>query len=135
VPDLDLSYRYRFDVEEAAFQRHEARASYSTEDFSVAGAYAFIAADGVEFEDREQLSGYLSADLSDYWSVNARSSYDLEDSRLLSVGGGFRYLDECFDLQLATTYVPSGETEESEGEVNAMLTLTFRNLGGLDIPY
>ncbi len=135
IGGLDLSYRYRFDVEDAAFQRHEARASYGNEYFYVSGSYAFIAADGVEFEDREQLSGYASANLSDYWSVNAQSSYDLEDNRLLSVGGGFRYLDECFDLSISTTYVPSGETEETEGEVNAMVTLTFRNLGGLDIPY
>ena len=101
----------------------------------VSGSYAFIGADGVEFEDREQLSGYASANLSDYWSVNAQSSYDLEDNRLLSIGGGFRYLDECFDLRISTTYVPSGETEDTEGEVNAMVTVTFRNLGGLDIPY
>jgi LPS-assembly protein len=135
IGGLDLSYRYRFDVADATFQRHEARASYSNEYVSLSGSYAFIAADGVEFEDREQLSGYLGANLSDYWSVSAQSSYDLVDSRLLSVGGGFRYLDECFDLNISTTYVPSGETENSEGEVNAMVTLTFRNLGGLDIPY
>ena len=135
ISGLDLSYRYRFDVADAAFQRHEARASYGNEYFSASGSYAFIAADGVEFEDREQLSGSLSANLSDYWSVSTQSSYDLVDNRLLSVGGGFRYLDECFDLNISTTYVPSGETEDSEGEVNAMVTLTFRNLGGLDIPY
>ena len=135
IGGLDLSYRYRFDVADATFQRHEARASYSNEYISLSGSYAFIAADGVEFEDREQLSGYASANLSDYWSVSAQSSYDLVDNRLLSVGGGFRYLDECFDLNISTTYVPSGETEETEGEVNAMVTLTFRNLGGLDIPY
>jgi LPS-assembly protein len=135
ISGVDLSYRYRFDVADAAFQRHEARASYSNEYFSFSGSYAFIAADGVEFEDREQVSGYLGANLSDYWSVNTQSSYDLEDNRLLSVGGGFRYLDECFDLRIQTSYVPSGETEESEGEFNAMVTVTFRNLGGLDIPY
>ena len=135
IPGVDLSYRYRFDVEDVEFQRHEARAVYGNEYFVFSGAYAFIAADGIEFEDREQLSGYVSANLSDYWSVNTQSAYDLEGNRLLSVGGGFRYLDECFDLQISTTYVPSGETEESEGEVNAMVTLTFRNLGGLDIPY
>ena len=87
---------------DATFQRHEARASYGNEYFVVSGSYAFIDADGVEFEDREQLSGYASANLSDYWSVNAQSSYDLEDNRLLSIGGGFRYLDECFDLSIST---------------------------------
>ena len=135
IPGLDLSYRYRLDVEDVEFQRHEARASYGTEYFVFSGSYAFIAADGVEFDDREQLSGYASANLSDYWSVHTQSSYDLEGNRLLSVGGGFRYLDECFDLRISTSYVPSGETEETEGEVNAMVTVTFRNLGGLDIPY
>ncbi len=135
ISGLDLSYRYRFDVQDATFQRHEARASYGNEYFSVSGSYAFIAADGVEFSDREQLSGSASANLSDYWSVNASSAYDLEESRLLSVGGGFRYLDECFDLNIAATYVPAGETEDTEGDFNATVTLTFRNLGGLDIPY
>jgi LPS-assembly protein len=135
IGGLDLSYRYRFDVADATFQRHEARASYGNEYFSLSGSYAFIAADGVEFADREQLSGYASANLSDYWSVNASSAYDLEESRLLSVGGGFRYLDECFDLNIAATYVPAGETEDTEGDFNATVTLTFRNLGGLDIPY
>ncbi|HJR20381.1 MAG TPA: LPS assembly protein LptD [Dongiaceae bacterium] len=135
IPGLDLSYRYRLDMEDVEFQRHEARASYGTEYFVFSGSYAFIAADGVEFDDREQLSGYASANLSDYWSVHTQSSYDLEGNRLLSVGGGFRYLDECFDLRISTSYVPSGETEETEGEVNAMVTVTFRNLGGLDIPY
>ncbi|HKP25917.1 MAG TPA: LPS assembly protein LptD [Dongiaceae bacterium] len=132
---LDLSYRYRFDVADATFQRHEARVIYSNEYFALSGSYAFIAADGVEFADREQLSGYASANLSDYWSVNTQSAYDLEDNRLLSVGGGFRYLDECFDLNIAANYVPAGETEDTEGDFNATVTLTFRNLGGLDIPY
>jgi LPS-assembly protein len=135
VSGVNLSYRFRFDAEDAAFQRHEARASYSNEYVAFSTSYAFIAADGVEFEDREQVSAFASANLSDYWSVSARSAYDLEDNRLLSIGGGFRYLDECFDLDISTTYVPSGETEDTEGEFNAMVTLTFRNLGGLDIPY
>lgn len=132
---VDLSYRFRFDAEDVDFQRHEARASYFNPYFAVSSSYAFIAGDGIEFDDREQVSGYARANLSDYWSVNARSSYDLAGSRLLSVGGGFRYLDECFDMSFDATYAPGGDTEESEGEVNVLLTIAFRNLGGLDIPY
>jgi LPS-assembly protein len=135
VGGWDLSYRYRFDAEDVAFQRHEARASHSNQYFSVSGSYAFIAGDGVEFDDREQVSGYVGANLSDYWSVNTRSSYDLAENRLLVVGGGFRYLDECFDLRFDITYAPGGDTEESDGELNALVTINFRNLGGLDIPY
>ncbi len=135
IRGLDLSYRFRFDVEDTSFQRHEARASHFNRYFSVSGAYAFIASDGIEFEDREQVSGYVRANLSDYWSVNARSAYDLERERLLSIGGGLRYLDECFDLGFSISYVPGGDAEESEGEVNALFTINFRNLGGLDIPY
>lgn len=135
ISGLNLNYRFRYDVADKVFQRHEARASYGNPYFSVSGSYAFIAADGVEFGDREQLSGYASANLSDYWSINARSSYDVENARLLSFGGGLRYLDECFDLSLDASYVPGGDTEETEGEFNATLTVTFRNLGGLDIPY
>jgi LPS-assembly protein len=81
------------------------------------------------------VSGYAKVNLTDYWSINARSSYDLADNNLLRVGGGFRYLDECFDMGLEAEYVPSGETEETQGEVNVLFTVTFKNLGGLDIPY
>lgn len=135
VGGVDLSYRFRFDVEDATFQRHEARASYVNEYVTFSTSYAFIGADGVEFGDREQVSAYVSGNLSDYWSVNTQSSYDLEASNLLSVGGGFRYLDECFDLNFQATYVPGGDTEESEGDFNFLFQVTFRNLGGLDIPY
>ena len=39
---------------------------------SLPRSYAFIASDGIEFEDREQVSGYAGVNLSDYWSVNAQ---------------------------------------------------------------
>jgi LPS-assembly protein len=135
IEGLDVSYRFRFDMENVNFKRHEVRTSYVTPDYALSGAYAFINSDGVEFDDREQVSAYARANLSDYWSINARSSYDLAQSDLLSVGGGFRYLDECFDMSLDVLYAPEGDTEESEGEFNALFTVTFRNLGGLDVPY
>ena len=132
---IDLSYRFRFDAQDATFKRHEARASYIDPNFVLSTSYAFIAADGIEFEDREQASAYVGVNLSDYWSVNTRSSYDLQGRRLLSVGGGLRYLDECFDMGFDATYVPGGDTEDTQGKFNFLFTVTFRNLGGLDIPY
>src|SRR6185369_13004229 len=127
---IDLSYRFRFDVQDATFKRHEARASYIDPNFVLSTSYAFIAADGIEFEDREQASAYVGVNLSDYWSVNTRSSYDLQGRRLLSVGGGLRYLDECFDMGFDATYVPGGDTEDTQGKINFRFTVTFRNLGG-----
>jgi LPS-assembly protein len=135
ISGIDFSYRSRFDVNETVFERHEVRASHSNPYFAVSGSYAFIAADGIEFDDREQVSAFARAYLSDYWSVHTRSAYDLHGKRLLSIGGGFRYLDECFDLGFDLRYAPGGDTEESNGEVNALFTINFRNLGGLDIPY
>ena len=132
---VDLSYRFRFDVNDVKFQRHEARASYYNDYFSVSGSYAFINADGVEFDDREQASIYVGANLSDYWSVHAQSTYDIAESQWRSIGGGFHYLDECFDLALSATYTPAGDTETSEGDLNVLFTVNFKNLGGLDIPY
>jgi LPS-assembly protein len=132
---VDLNYRFRFDVEDETFQRHEVRASYYNENFAVSGSYAFINSDGIEFVDREQVSGYFSANLSDYWSANLSSTYDLAEGELRAVGAGFRYLDECFDMGFQATYTPAGDTEESEGDFTALFQITFRNLGGLDIPY
>ncbi len=132
---VDLSYRFRFDLEDSAFQRHEARASYSHEYFFLSTSYAFINADGVEFEDREQVSGYLGVNLSDYWSARLQSTYDLATSELRSVGGGVRYFDECFEMDLSATYTPAGDTEETEGDFSFLFVVNFKNLGGIDIPY
>ncbi len=132
---VDLSYRFRFDLEDAAFQRHEARASYRSDSFVLSTSYAFINADGVEFDDREQASIYAGFDLSDYWSVNARSTYDLAANNLRSVGVGVSYLDECFEMALSALYTPAGTTEETEGDFSALLVVNFKNLGGIDIPY
>ena len=135
ISSIDLSYRFRFDFNDTAFQRHEARASYYNEYFSASAAYAFINADGIEFGDREQVSGYFGVNLSDYWSAHVSSAYDFAESNLLSVGGGFRYLDECFDMAFDATYTPGGDTENSEGDFNFLFTVTFKNLGGFDVPY
>ncbi len=131
---INLSYRFRFDVEDTAFQRHEARASYSTEPFVLAASYAFINSEGTEFADREQVSVFAQANLSDYWSISASSSYDLAENDLLSVSGGFHYLDECFDLTFSSTYTPAGDTEETEGDFSFFFGVTFKNLGGVDVP-
>ncbi len=132
---IDLSYRFRFDVDEGSFQRHEARASYGNEYGYVSAAYAFINSDGIEFEDREQVSAAVGANFADYWSVNASSAYDLAETRLLSVGGGLKYLDECFEIDLSATYTPAGDTEETEGDFAFFLSFNFKNLGGIDVPF
>jgi LPS-assembly protein len=132
---VNLSYRFRFDVEETSFQRHEARASYGNEHFVLAASYAFINSEGTEFADREQVSAYAGVNLSDYWSVNASSAYDLEENELLSIGGGLHYLDECFELTLTSTYTPAGDTEETEGDFAFFFSVNFKNLGGVDVPF
>lgn len=133
---INLNYRFRFDVDESAFQRHEARASYTLPGhFVIATSYAFINSEGTEFPDREQASVFGLWQLSDYWSVNASSSYDLEENRLLSIGGGLHYLDECFELTFSSTYTPGGDTEETEGDFEFLFAVNFTNLGGIDVPF
>lgn len=132
---IDLSYRFRLDVEDASFQRHEARASYGNEYGYVATSYAFINSDGVEFEDREQVSGAVGVNFAEYWSAKVNSSYDLARNRLLSVGGGLKYLDECFELDFSATYTPAGDTEETEGDFAFLFVVNFKNLGGIDVPF
>ena len=132
---IDLSYRFRFDVDEGSFQRHEARAAYGNEYGYLSGAYAFINSDGVEFEDREQVSAAAGAYFADYWSINASSAYDLAENRLLSVGGGLKYLDECFEMDFSATYTPAGDTEETEGDFAFFFSFNFKNLGGIDVPF
>lgn len=133
--NIDLSYRFRFDVDETKFQRHEGRAAYVGDGWVVAGSYAFINSDGTEFLDREQVSAYAGLDLSDYWSTHVSSAYDLEDNRLLSVGGGLKYLDECFEMDFSATYTPAGDTEETEGDFAFIFAVNFKNLGGIDVPF
>lgn len=122
-------------MDETKFQRHEGRAAYVGDGWVVAGSYAFINSDGTEFLDREQVSAYAGLDLSDYWSTHVSSAYDLEDNRLLSVGGGLKYLDECFEMDFSATYTPAGDTEETEGDFAFIFAVNFKNLGGIDVPF
>ena len=122
-------------MENASFERHEARASLCQSELRPSASYAFINSDGTEFIDREQASVYAGVNLSDYWSVNASSSYDLETKELLSIGGGLHYLDECFELTFTSTYTPAGETEETEGDFAFLFAVNFKNLGGVDMPF
>jgi lipopolysaccharide assembly outer membrane protein LptD (OstA) len=80
------------------------------------------------------VSAYAAVNLSDYWSINASSSYDLEENDLLSIGGGLHYLDECFELTFESTYTPAGDTEETEGDFSFFFSVNFKNLGGVDVP-
>jgi len=131
----DLSYRFRYDVDTLAFERHEADAGVSNSTGGFNLSYAFIRAGADEFDDREQVSGSAHAFLSDYWSIGVGSTYDIQAGDLLRVSGRLQYLDECLRFGLASTYSPENETVEQQGEFSFMVTLDLITLGGFDVPF
>ena len=103
LTSLDVSYRGRFDRDSLRSQRSELAATFGHTDLRTSVNYAFF--DGStgsgEFADREEISGVATAQITDYWSFQARHRRNLVgDGNSISTGFAFIYQDECFYVNL-----------------------------------
>src|SRR5690606_35790431 len=81
---LSASLSARLDKDTFDMRRGEVRAAYSTARFSVNGKYAYIQSQPLYgFDDnRAEVSGGASAQLTQNWRVFASATYDLENTTL-----------------------------------------------------
>jgi LPS-assembly protein len=98
APWLDVGYRTRLNVEDAAFRRNELWFVGGVPVLSLSGTYVFLAEqEDDEFEGREEINLTLSSQLTRYWRGRVFGLRDLADEQnQLIFGIGFTYEDECF---------------------------------------
>jgi len=134
---LDLLYRFRFDIGDLHVGRNEINLHAGVPALNADLSYFFLRGDagaGMEFGNREEVAGRLSSQLTDYWSSFTAARYDLRHDRLLSVGLGLAYEDECFEIRGLVTESRYRD-EEIDPDTRFELEIAFKNLGDIDVGF
>ncbi len=132
--NLSLNYRFRFDADEARFERNEVTLQVGPPVLHASLGYAFAATDSSDVPgSAEQVVASLSSQLSDHWSATVASRYDLGDDQPLSEGVAFTYRDECFLLRLSAGRSHYRD-EEIEPSTTFLVTVGLKYLGTFGVP-
>lgn len=128
-----LEARYAFRVEETSlqFKRSEYGITVGPPAFEVDAEYVYLASDAAAFDpvsEREQLNLRLSSRVSQYWSVQARTRWDLGDDRSLSSGFAATYHDECFLVRVSLDR-QNYDRPGADDDTTLLLTIGLKNLG------
>ena len=129
---LDLLYRNRIDVGEAAARRHELGAVLGSDLLRVGASYVRFDEendDGTDFEGREELGFSLSSQLNRYWRTRIAGVRDLKGGGAQrDLGIRLTYEDECF---LFTFGYKRADIEDRDIEPSDIfyVRLGFKTLG------
>jgi LPS-assembly protein len=134
IEEFDLLYRFRYDTNSLDPRRNEVLVSGGPPKLHLDLSYAFLSdeADPItEFGDRQEISGRVSSQLTDYWSGFIAGRYDIESDRVLSYGFGIEYEDECFDVR-ASLERDEFRDQERNPEWKLLFSVGLKNLGLFD---
>jgi len=131
---LDFIYRFRIDVDEPDLERSEVGLQVGPPALNLGVSYARIHNTGNGLGSREEVSGRLASQITDTWSAYVAGRSDLQSDRLLSIGGGIEYQDECFDLALGVDHNNFSDDEVDAG-TSFMLKVGFKHLGDIQVPF
>lgn len=131
---LDLLYRFRIDTNDFDLERNELGLQVGPPALNLGVSYARLHNNGTGLGSREEIAGRLSSQITNFWSAYAATRADLEDNKLLSIGGGVAYQDECFQLALSASQT-NFEDDEIDPGTRFMLTVGFKNLGAVELPF
>lgn len=129
--NLDVMYRFRANAEDLDARRNEVKLGVgNARKLRLDLSYFFIDAEASDpFGDREEIAASLQGGLSQYWSAFAFTRNDLtDDGGFIALGGGLRYMDECFIFQtsLARRFTRDRDVVPS---TTLLFQFVFKNLG------
>jgi len=128
---LFVAARGRFDRENFTTRRGEIEARKQWKPLALGVQYAYIQKqpDYGYAKNREEVSLNGNYKLTSEWSVNARTSYDVDSDTWVRAGAGVGYQNECFGAMFGYWQTRNpGETAVSH---KWNFLLSFRTLGGL----
>lgn len=126
---VNLFYRTRLDKENFTPRRNEVQASVGPKALQTSVTYSFFdTVPGTEFPIREQISGGISSQLTQYWRATASAIYDIESSDTRRIGLGAIYEDECFMFNTQASRSFFHDRDLKPDNV-VMFTITFKTLG------
>ncbi len=128
--NLELSYRFRLDMEDFDPHRNEIEAALDFSPLRLTGAYVLLSEDIAARPelDREEIASSIAYDLSQEWTVNGYARRDLsDDGGLISAGSGLVFHNECLTVsgQFGREFIRDRDIEPS---TFFMLEIGFKNL-------
>ena len=126
-----LTGRFRLDEAELDLQRLELDAAATRGRATVNLGYVALAARealGV-LDDREEIRGQATWQVTDRWSVNGGARYDIDDAYTSSTSFGVNWADECLSIgvgYVGTYYDDNGATPNHAVSLN----IELRTVGG-----
>jgi len=128
---LRVLYRFRLSTDTLEGKRHEIIATAGVKEFKVTAGYFFFGANenNAEFGDREEFAGGITAKISKFWSVNAKTRYDLTPAGgPISWGAGVIFKNECctIDFQYSRKFTSD---RDANADNRFFLRVVFKHLG------
>jgi len=128
---LQVGYRFRLDQENFKPRRNEVTAVIGPKELTFSVNYLFFASTGnnTEFPDREEVFAAARAEITDRWSISARTRRDLSDTGgVLSYGFGVAYICDCFQMSVdfSRTFTRDRDVKPSN---RIFVQLVFKHLG------
>ena len=134
LANFRLVDRFRFDIESKELTAHDVLLSVGPPALQLSAQYVFVRAG--EFsdddDDREEIFATLSSQIDEFWRINTRLRYDLNEGSTRVAGLGLSYEDECF--LLAGSFERSF-FEDRDVQPNDTLTIRFalKTLGEISL--
>ncbi len=130
---LDMTYRFRLDPDQPSLRRNEVGFSAGPEAVRVSANYLFLdeSTTLAEFDEREEISGGIVANVTENWSASARTTYDLApNGGPLQYGGAVTYHDECLlvSVDLSRNFTNDRDLQAS---TEVFVRVVFKHLGEL----
>lgn len=124
VPGLEVGGKLQVDTDEPRITRASVGATYANSGYSAGVDYTYIAAtpDVGQLIDQQEIGVSGGMPLADYWSVKARTYWDITGNSFLLAGAGVQYDDGY--LLMGAEVTRTGETHTSPNDTR--ITATFR---------
>ncbi|WEK06593.1 MAG: LPS assembly protein LptD [Candidatus Devosia phytovorans] len=127
--------KLQVDTEEPAITRASLSAGYANDGWAATADYNFIAANeaaGVVM-DQHEIGGSVTVPVAEYWSLQARTYWDIASNNYLQVGGGVTYDDGY--LMIGADAYRNGPTHTSPDETRVTASFKLKAPAGLDFGF
>lgn len=127
--------KLQVDTQEPAVTRASLSAGYAKDGWAATADYNYIAANEAAglFEDQHEVGGSVTIPVAEYWSINARTYWDIETNNYLQVGGGVTY-DDGYVMIGADAY-RNGPTHTTPDETRVTASFKLKAPAGFNIGF
>lgn len=127
--------KLQVDTQEPEITRASLSAGYAKDGWAATADYNYIGANEAAglIEDQHEIGGSVTVPVAEYWSISARTYWDIETNNYLQVGGGIVY-DDGYLMVGADAY-RNGPTHTSPDETRVTASFKLKAPAGLDLGF